>query len=135
MGRRREITKDEANVLSGLGHKIHYYYDPAEPVGPHRKKNGDTAAEATVRRQKTPTMMTLSSQRISRNIRDARPRLGKVYDAAETILKGQKGGTISRTEMCHLIASELNLGIHNIQTAVSNLIGYKYLNAKRGGGA
>ena len=127
MTRRREINREQADVLAGLGHKIHYYYDPAEAVGRHSKSNGAVKVKTRNRRRSGGRKIGLTAQIISKNVRMTSPRAGEVYDVARTILKAQKGAPLVRRKLCELIASELGVTEKAAQIQVSRLIKFKYL--------
>ena len=131
MARRREINQQEAEVLANLGHKIHYYYDPAEPVGRHSSKARNGAVTAKVKRHRPSSMITLTSQKISKNIRSTRKQAARVYDAARKILTAQGAGApLSRNTLCELLAVELNKTNKAVQIQVTLLLRIGYLNAE-----
>lgn len=127
MTRRREINREQADVLAGLGHKIHYYYDPAEAVGRHSKDNGAVKVKAGGRGRTGGKKIGLTAQIISKNVRMTSPRAGEVYDKARIILKAQKGAPLIRYKLCELIAAELGITEKAAQVQISRLIKFKYL--------
>ena len=127
MGRKREITEKEADVLARLGHKIHYSYDPTEPVGRHAQKR--KYGRDPIKRSRSPARISLTDKVYPKRLRKQRTQALAVYDSAKIALKGQFGGNLKRNKLCELIARETEKSEHTIQTQMSILIKGGYLKA------
>ena len=120
MGRKREINSEQATVLAGLGHIIHYIYDPAEAVG---RPNGKVAAAKRTRRKRrvraAPNRIELTKRNFPRT-RGKSKVMALVYDSAKRSLDKHK--SISRALLCRLVATKLEKTEKAVQVQVSKLI-------------
>ena len=121
MGRKREISSQQAMVLAGLGHKIHYFYDPTEAVG---RPNGKVAATKRIkhkRRVKTaPNRIELTGLSLTQKVRSAGLVAARVFDSTKTVLKTRTA--ISRSLLCILVSKRLGKTEKAVQVQVSKLI-------------
>ncbi len=124
MGRKREISSQQAMVLAGLGHKIHYFYDPVEAVG---RPNGKVAATKRIKRKRrvktAPNRIELTERKPGAIIKGklSTMALGKVFSAAKTALN-DGGRALTRPLLCRMVAKNLGKTEKAVQVQVSKLI-------------
>jgi len=126
MGRKREISSQQAMVLAGLGHKIHYFYDPTEAVG---RPNGKVAAAKRIKRKRrvktAPNRIELTGKLLSNRERTSNLAVTKIFGHAKSLLdkrKGRYAALMSRSLLCLLISKRLKKTEKAVQVQVSKLI-------------
>ena len=125
MGRKREISKDQAEVLSGLGHKIHYSYDPSEPVGRgcKKKKRKVLVGGKKEHGKRKSHMIHLTERRLTKVVRrGGRKSLTEVFDSVDKILKAQGGKPLNRTKLAGLVSADTGRTPKAAQVQISHLL-------------
>ena len=129
MGRKREISSEQATVLAGLGHIIHYSYDPSEVVGRPSSKAVTKRIRRKRRVKQAPNRIELTTRLPNKTYRKNRPSAAKVYDAARKIIGTTRllRHAMGRPTLCKMVAKQLDKTERAVQTQISILIGSGHL--------
>jgi hypothetical protein len=134
MGRKREITQEEAETLHGLGFVIHYSYDPDDTPGKRRQNGLAAAGLPKGRTRRSPAIKRGRCQRLlltglgmTKKRRKLAKTLTVVFDAANPIMLATNGESIDRKELANMVAAVVGKTEKAVQCQLSHLLHAKLI--------